>query len=655
MKAYRPILALCALAAPLSAYQTIGTAAAAQAPGTRAADDPVPVEAFAALPSLDRPKLSPDGTRIAAKIPLNGKQYLVVLPLFGGPGAKPAMLELGDDIDLNWWRWVGNDWLAVGLGAQVFVSGQEIYVTRLAGLSADMKTMNHIDWTHAGQVADDVIWAARDGSPHVLLSKQTDFFYQDMVYPSVFDVDLSTAKVHKVSPSVTNVFDWFADGAGALRMGYRYDDQTLRSDLLYRSGASSSFATIATHRHDDAHDMIVPDVFRADGTAVATSDGEERNYQAVYEVSLPDLKLGKKIYGLDGYDIEGVIENVRGDDVDGVNLTDTYPHTVWLNPTLKTLQDDLDKTVGDRRPRIISWSADRTKLLIELGRPSEAGQLYYWDTSQGSMKFYAFNSPLLRDRVLSPVRTIRYPARDGLSIEAVLTLPRTRPARDLPLIVFPHGGPFARDSEGWDWWAQFLAENGYAVIQPNYRGSSGYGTVFAKKGEGEWGLKMQDDLVDAVIYLAKQGIADPKRVCIAGGSYGGYAAMRAAERDGAVYRCAVSYAGVSDLAALKRYDSQFLTGNGVADWLKKQAPNFAVVSPHDNAAHFSIPILLVHGRADRRVPVNQSRMMASALKAAGKPYQYIEQPLADHFFSRSEDRLQFLKAMKAFLDEYNPA
>ena len=152
------------------------------------------------------------------------------------------------------------------------------------------------------------------------------------------------------------------------------------------------------------------------------------------------------------------------------------------------------------------------------------------------MQFLTWNNPQLRGRRLSPVRSVRYAARDGTAIEAVLTLPRDRPDKNLPLIVLPHGGPFARDSESWDWWTQYLAELGYAVIQPNYRGSSGYGTDFAKKGEGEWGLKMQDDLNDAVTYLAKEGIADPKRVCMVGASYGGYAAMRAAQRDGALYR-----------------------------------------------------------------------------------------------------------------------
>jgi dipeptidyl aminopeptidase/acylaminoacyl peptidase len=166
---------------------------------------------------------------------------------------------------------------------------------------------------------------------------------------------------------------------------------------------------------------------------------------------------------------------------------------------------------------------------------------------------------------------------------------------------------------------------------------------------------MQDDLTDAIGYLAKEGIADPKRVCIAGASYGGYAALRAAERDGAHYRCAISYAGVSDLAGIKRYDAQFLNGKTAGRYWTKRTPDLRTVSPRFGAAQVSIPILLMHGKEDKRVPVKQSRQMADALKAAGKPYDYIEQPLGDHHFTRREDRLEFLKAMAAFLGKHNPA
>jgi dipeptidyl aminopeptidase/acylaminoacyl peptidase len=219
----------------------------------------------------------------------------------------------------------------------------------------------------------------------------------------------------------------------------------------------------------------------------------------------------------------------------------------------------------------------------------------------------------------------------------------------------PHGGPWARDSESWDWWAQFLADRGYAVVQPNYRGSSGFGTAFEEAGYGEMGLKMQDDLNDALAHLAREGIADPKRVCIVGGSYGGYAAMRAAHRDPGLYRCAVSYAGVSDLEALRRYDKRFLGGGYVTDRFKTQAPDLEAVSPLTHAADVGIPVLLVHGKADKRVPVRQSRAFHERLQQAGKDVTYIEQPLGDHHLTREADRLQFLEAMEAFLARHNPA
>lgn len=202
---------------------------------------------------------------------------------------------------------------------------------------------------------------------------------------------------------------------------------------------------------------------------------------------------------------------------------------------------------------------------------------------------------------------------------------------------------------------QFLAWRGYAVIQPNYRGSTGFGTALVEKGYGEWGLKMQDDLNDAVTHLADAGIADPKRVCIAGASYGGYAAMRGAQRDGKLFRCAISYAGVSDLGALARYDSQSLLGAEYRADLKEKAPDFDAVSPLRHPEEFSTPILIMHGKLDLRVPVKQSRDMAEKLKDAGKNYRYVEQPLGDHHFSREADRLQFLKEMDAFLQQYNPS
>jgi dipeptidyl aminopeptidase/acylaminoacyl peptidase len=624
------------------------------ATGSAAAPDPaaapVALEAFAELPEMESPKLSPDGTRVLAKMAVNGRQVLMVMPLFGD--GAPRAMGAHDSVDINWWRWVGNDWIVVGVGSTTKLWGEEVYVTRTLGARADLSKVNRIDWNGSGIRADDLLWAARDGSPHVLVARQTGINSREEMFPEVVDADLSTGKVRRVVPGRENVFDWYADGAGRVRMGYRYNDQSRKHELLYRADGDSAFRTIAVRKRDDAA-LTVPLVFGANGGAIATS--QESGFGAVYEVSLPDLALGKKIHSEDGYDVRGIVSNEADDALDGVLVNDRYARIVWFNPTMQKIQLDIDKAIGARRARIISWNAARTRFLVEVGSPSQAGAIYLYDLSEGVMRRYSWRNQALKNRMLSPVTTIRYPARDGTSIEAVLTLPRGRPAKNLPLIVMPHGGPFARDDERWDWWAQFLAESGYAVIQPNYRGSSGYGAAFEKMAEGEWGLKMQDDLVDAVGWAAKTGYADPKRVCIVGASYGGYAAMRAAERDKGVFRCAVSYAGVSDLGELRRYDGKFLNGNAAGDWLKRHAPDFRTVSPRYNATAFSIPILMVHGKVDKRVPVKQSRLMADALKDAGKPFDYIEQPLADHHFSRQPDRLEFLKALKAFLDKHNPA
>ena len=609
--------------------------------------DAVPVEVFADLPAIDHPKLSPDGTKIAGKIDINGKQVLLVQPLFGD--GKPSALAEGK-IDINWWEWVNDNWLVVGVGDDDVLYDEDVYVTRIAGVSADMKTIKWVDPNRSGVDADNVIWYAEDGSPRVLLSKETGVENETQWYPSVFDVDVSTGKAKLVVPSMDEVWDWEADASGTVRYGVIWHDDKKRG-VVYRGPGGGRFERVMFGKREE-DSIPEPAIYRADGSALAFDDGDGRD--AVYEMSLPSFALGKKLLSDPRYDIETIVTNPAGNDVAGFRVTDKRNHIQWLDPDLKDIQSGLDQTLGAGNGRIISWNRDRKKILVDVGTPAQAGGLYYWNTDGVRMDRVAWNNTTLKSRTLSPVSTVEYKARDGTAIEAVLTMPRGRPTKGLPLIVMPHGGPGARDSEEFDWWAQYLAELGYAVIQPNYRGSTGYGKAFHDLGKGEWGLKMQDDLIDAISWAAAQGIADPKRVCIVGASYGGYAAMRGAQRDGGHYRCAVSYAGISDLGAMLRYDRNLL-GRGVVDYWKKQAPDFTAVSPKFHAAEFGAPILIAHGVEDKRVPVKQSRMLVGELQKAGKPFEYLEQKLGDHHFSRSEDRIEFLKAVKAFLDKYNPA
>jgi dipeptidyl aminopeptidase/acylaminoacyl peptidase len=340
----------------------------------------------------------------------------------------------------------------------------------------------------------------------------------------------------------------------------------------------------------------------------------------------------------------------------GVTWTSDRSRVHWFDPALAQVQADIEKAVAPRSVNIVSWNRDRTRLLVHVADASQPGSYYYYNAAQGgAMTRIAFVNAAVRGQSLNPVSTFRYKARDGLEVEAVLTLPRGRPTGKLPLILMPHGGPEARDSAEYDWWAQFHAERGYAVVQPNYRGSTGYGAKFEDAGDGEWGLKMQDDLNDAVDALAAKGTIDPKRVCIIGGSYGGYAALRGAQRDGARYRCAVSFAGVADLNGMMRYDGGFLNANASRASWRKSAPDLRAVSPVNAPQDFGAPVLLIHGKKDLRVPVAQSRRMATKLAEASKPYEYLELPLADHHLSRADDRKALLERIEAFLKRYNPA
>ena len=632
---YRSVVGALALAG--------GAAVAAATP----LPDAVPVEVFAALPGIDGPKLSPDGRKVAAKIEIDGQQYLVVQPLFGG--GQPTALAQGR-VDINWWKWVNDDWLVVGVGDDINLYGYDLYAKSILGVSADMKTVREVDKNRVGVEADNVIWIARDGSPKLLLAKSTGIHEESEWYPSVFDVDVSTGKAKMIVPSVDDVWEWDADASGNVRYGIIYSDGKAKG-VIYRGPEGGRFEKILLSKRPGGA-IPLPQIYRGDGVAIAFDDGDGRD--AVYELSLPSFSVGKKLFGNARYDIEDVIPDQEGTGIAGFAYVGKRQQIEWLDADLKEIQTGLDKTLGAGNGRIISWNRDRTRLLVEVGTPSQAGALYYWDTSKESMQRIGWNNFALQNRTLSPVSTVEYKARDGTPIEAVVTLPRGRQHKSLPLIVMPHGGPEARDSEAYDWWVQFLAEQGYAVIQPNYRGSSGYGKAFTDLGKGEWGLKMQDDLIDGIEWLAKQGVVDPKRVCVVGASYGGYAAMRGAQRDGAHYRCAVSYAGISDLNVMLKYDRSVF-GREMGAYWKARAADLDAVSPRFHAAEFGAPILIAHGAEDKRVPVKQSRMLVSELQKSGKPYEYVEQKYGDHHFSRADDRLEFLKRLKAFLDKHNPA
>ncbi len=308
--------------------------------------------------------------------------------------------------------------------------------------------------------------------------------------------------------------------------------------------------------------------------------------------------------------------------------------------------------------RLLSHSDDFERILVEVFGPKDGYvyALFDWYTHKAAILGKAYEG-LQSVAVVTP---ISYPAADGIVIPALLTLPKGREAANLPLIVLPHGGPVAVDSNRFDWWAQALANEGYAVLQPNYRGSA-LSPKFVALGYGEWGRKMQSDLADGVRHLAQQGTINPNRVCIVGASYGGYAALAGMTLDPGVYRCGVSVAGISDLKRFlgprfswegstraDRYRERFL---GVST---SHASALDAISPIEHVKAVTGPVLLIHGRDDTVVPYEQSEAIASALKRAGKSVSFVALKNEDHWLSRGATRLQMLQATVEFLRANNP-
>ena len=621
-----------------------------------AAAEPIPpkydVAAFGRLPMIEDAEISPDGTAIAAKLVVDGQQQFAVIPL--AAGTKAAITGLGS-ISLGRFRWVNNDRVIASILSTDNIEGRLIRVSRLLSLGRTASAPLKLDWQPGAQDGSDVIWVPRDGSASILLATRTTVYTNfDGYWPRVDLVNATTGKVKTIQNAREGIQDWYADHRGNIRMGFGYSKDTNRGYLVYRPTTDVPFKVIDRAAYSKDQDLIEPVLFLDEpNKLIVESDHEGRS--GYYKYDFVDGKFAETIFSRPKYDIGQAILSADGSTIAGVRWVDDRVRTEWFDADLKQLQLDLDKSVPGRFAHIASMDAERNRMLVEVSSPTSPPAWWVMDRDTGKMSKFGSSNDSLKGAVLAPMKPVSYKARDGLDIPAYLTLPVGREAKNLPLVVMPHGGPAARDHLGYDYWVQFLANRGYAVLQPNYRGSTGYGSDFQDKGDGQWGLAMQDDVTDGVKWAVAQGLVDAKRVCIVGGSYGGYTALQGAVRDPDLYRCAVSFAGVSDMAVQSRYDDKFLYRKIAKRERKRAAPDFAAISPANFAAGIKIPVLLIHGKKDLSVPYDQSVRMNAAMIKAKKYVEFVTQPEGDHHLSRQVDRIEFLTRLETFLTKWNPA
>ncbi len=447
--------------------------------------------------------------------------------------------------------------------------------------------------------------------------------------------------------------DWVVDESGEPVFRVDYAQKSDQFHLLARR--DGSWETIVSET------VEIPQLaihgLNADGDLVVGTRPEGADKFGLYSLSTETGEIEEPILAHERYDVMGVRPDPYTNRVVAAGVGEGVP--TWFDEQLAGHQALLEEAFPGESPNIVSWSEDRSRMVVVTEGGERAPAVYLYEPRASNVRQIASVYSQLRGVRLPARRAYSYTARDGTEIPGYLTRP-LQASGPTPAVVLPHGGPAARDTAGFDWMAHFLASRGYTVLQPNFRGSAGYGDAWETAGHGEWGIGvMQHDLSDGVAALVEAGLADPERICIVGGSYGGYAALAGAVFTPELYRCAAAIAAPTDLVDMLSFERnrRGRASAAVSYWRRAVSggdpesldDRLRAASPAAHAERAQAPILLVHGRDDAVVPLTQSRKMERALRRAGKSVELVELDGEDHWLSGVPTRLATVEALERFL------
>lgn len=614
----------------------------------------LPVEAFASAPTIDNLKISPDGTKLSMIQTLDtDKEQLVLVKLFDLESGEQRFLVKADSRDLTIYSviWANNKQLLMRARYASHRYGTPVTETRLMVIDVETGKNRSIinsqlqrKLVRAPQFQSNII-DLMPADPHNFLLALDGFSYGTGT--SVVKVNLNGELYDIVAHGREHLYDWIADRQHRPRIAMFRDDT--RYEVKEKLTDSGEFRTL--WQFDAFSEQEVwPIGFDAAPNILYVSAYHEGR-RAIFKTNLaepqPQLQLVKAD---DNYDIRGDI-SYSWQDNKVIAIGDDY-----IDSRFQAFQKALDLALPDADNHIVSMSHDQNRYIVESSSSTHAGSYLLGDRKDKSMTFLLHKYSQLEPELMVVKQKIQYQARDGLNIEGYLTTPLGyqpgEAAGTLPTIIFPHGGPISFDDDGFDYWTQFFANRGYAVLQMNFRGSHGYGFDFRQMGLQGWGLQMQDDVEDGTRWLINKGIADPKRICIVGASYGGYAALMGVVKTPDLYQCAVSFAGVTDVEALVKSHRRYTNYEVVKKQIGDDFDLLEQRSPVNHVDKIQVPVLLVHGTKDRSVPVKQSVAMYKALKGEEKDVQYIELEDGDHYLSTNSHRLQTFQAMDSFLKQH---
>ncbi len=609
------------------------------------AAEPAPVKRYDVRDFFRKPerssfRLAPDGKHVSYVARDSGRLNVFVqaLDANGTPVGDAKVLTHESARDVSNYFWKGNDHIVY---AKDF-GGDENFHVLSVGIGGNDAGR---DLTPYEGVRAEIVDDLRDDPRHLLISHNR----RDKKVFDVFRVDVATGDAKLVAQNPGNVTGWITDHAGRLRAGVVSDG--VDSAIIYRATESGPFKTIVT---TDFREAVDPLFFTFDDRRLYVNSNRGRDKKAIFEFDPKTAKEGRLIYENPDVDAYGLDFSRKRKVLTEVTYADWKTERQVLDPVMGAIYADIERQLPGFEITLQSATKDETRFIVAASSDRTQGARYVYDAPTKSLTKLGDIQPWLSADDMAPMKPIAYRSRDGLTINGYLTLPVGRDPKNLPVVVNPHGGPWARDIWGFNPEVQFLANRGYAVLQMNFRGSTGYGRTFWEKSFKEWGRTMQDDITDGVEWLKQQGIADPKRIAIYGGSYGGYATLAGVTFTPDLYAAAVDYVGVANLLTFMNtippywdpYRKQFyaMVGDPVADKAMLEAE-----SPVNFIDRIRTPLFVAQGARDPRVNKAESDQIVDGLKKRGIDVEYMVKDNEGHGFHNEENQFDFYGAMEKFL------
>jgi dipeptidyl aminopeptidase/acylaminoacyl peptidase len=596
----------------------------------------IPLRDFFRNPERSGFQVSPDGNSISFMQPYQNRMNVFVEPRAGGEAVRVTS-ETERDVAGYFWK---------GSNRIVYLKdfkGDENY--HVVAVDADGR--NLVDLTPFEKVRAEIVDDLYDNEDEMIVS-------MNKRNPEVFDVyrvDLNTRELTLIAENPGNVTGWVTDHTGRIRLALVTDG--VNSSILHRPDESTAFKTVITTNFKE---QIQPLFFDFDNKLLFASSNINRDKAAIVRIDPATAKEESVIFQHPEVDVSGLVWSRKRKVYTEVQFVAWKRERKFFDAEAEALQNELERQLPGYEIDLQSGNKEENIFVVAAWSDRTMGTRYLYEVASKKLTKLAEIAPWLPENDLTEMKPITYKARDGLTIHGYLTLPRGG-GKNLPLIVNPHGGPWARDSWGYNAEVQFLANRGYAVLQINFRGSTGYGRAFWEASFKEWGKKMQDDVTDGVKYAIAQGIADSKRVSIYGGSYGGYCTLAGLAFTPELYACGVDYVGVSNLFTFLKTIPPYwkpmldmfyeMVGNPEAD-----KTLLTEASPVLHADNIRVPLLIAQGAQDPRVNVDESDQMVAALKKHGIPVEYLVKENEGHGFHNEENRFEFYEAMEKFLKKY---